>query len=66
MAKKETNYEAAMRRIEEIVDNIEGGEMELDSLTEQLAEANKLIALCEGKLKKVKDDVSKLLEDGKE
>ncbi len=66
MAKKEISYEAAMRRVEEIVENIEGGGLELDSLTEQLAEANKLIALCEGKLKRVKDDVAKLLDDGKE
>ncbi len=66
MAKKEISYEAAMRRVEEIVENIEDGGLELDSLTEQLSEANKLIALCEGKLKTVKDDVAKLLEDGKE
>ncbi len=66
MAKKEISYEAAMRRVEEIVENIEDGGLELDSLTEQLSEANKLIALCEGKLKAVKDDVAKLLEDGKE
>ncbi len=65
MAEKMT-YEAAMERLEEIVEGFERNTLELDQLTTQLAEAQKLIKYCSEKLQKVETDVKKLLDNGQE
>ena len=44
---KQMNYEEAMARLETIVQQMEQGELDIDSLAKQLTEAKKLIALCE-------------------
>ena len=59
-----THYEA-MKRTEEIVRKIESGEMDIDSLAENLKEAKQLVAFCKGKLQQVEDEVNKIME-GKE
>lgn len=61
--KKET-YEQAMKRLEEIVTKIESGELDIDSLGEQLKEAQKLIKLCRDKLYKADSEIKKMLEEG--
>ena len=42
---KQMNYEEAMARLETIVQQMEQGELDIDSLAKQLTEAKKLIAL---------------------
>lgn len=61
--KKET-YEQTMKRLEEIVTKIESGELDIDSLGEQLKEAQKLIKLCRDKLYKADSEIKKMLEEG--
>lgn len=61
--KKET-YEQAVKRLEEIVTKIESGELDIDSLGEQLKEAQKLIKLCRDKLYKADSEIKKMLEEG--
>lgn len=61
--KKET-YEQAMKRLEEIVTKIESGKLDIDSLGEQLKEAQKLIKLCRDKLYKADSEIKKMLEEG--
>jgi len=64
MKEKETlTYEDAIRRIEEITKKIESGEMDIDSLADNLKEAKKLVAFCKDKLTKVEDDVRKILDE---
>ena len=63
--KKDQTYSDAMRRLEEIVRKIESGEMDIDSLAENLKEAKQLVAFCKGKLQHVEDEVNKIME-GKE
>lgn len=62
MAKKIT-YEQAMKRLEEIVDRIDRNESDLDSLTEQLKEAQTLIKFCRDKLYKTDEEIKKMLEE---
>lgn len=66
MAKTTLTYEAAMKRLETIVQGFEQNSLELDQLTEQLAEAQTLLKFCNEKLQQVETDVNKLLDDGKE
>lgn len=61
--KKEMKYEEAMRRLEEIVDRMESGEMDIDTLGEQLKTARGLVKLCKDKLTKTDEEVRKILED---
>lgn len=64
MAKKETlTYEAAMERLETIVQGFEQNTLELDQLTAQLAEAQELIKYCSTKLQQVETDVKKILNN---
>lgn len=63
MATKKTTYEQAMKRLEEIVDRIDRNESDLDSLTEQLKEAQTLIKFCRDKLYKTDEEIKKMLEE---
>ena len=58
---KQMNYEEAMARLETIVQQMEQGELDIDSLAKQLTEAKKLIALCEDKLNAANDKIDKIL-----
>jgi exodeoxyribonuclease VII small subunit len=56
-------YDEAMKRLETIVKKIEDGEMDIDSLADNLKEAKELVAFCKGKLLKVEEEVNKILKD---
>jgi len=58
---KKMKYEEAVRRLEEIVDKMENGEMDIDTLGEQLKTAKELLRLCKDKLTKTDEEVRKIL-----
>lgn len=58
---KEQKYEAAMRQLEDIAAKMENGELDIDSLCEQLKTAQKLIKQCKDKLTKTDEDIRKIL-----
>ena len=58
---KEQKYEAAMRQLEDIAAKMENGELDIDSLSEQLKTAQKLIKHCKDKLTKTDEDIRKIL-----
>lgn len=58
---KEQKYEAAMRQLEDIAAKMEYGELDIDSLSEQLKTAQKLIKQCKDKLTKTDEDIRKIL-----
>lgn len=58
---KEQKYEAAMRQLEYIAAKMENGELDIDSLSEQLKTAQKLIKQCKDKLTKTDEDIRKIL-----
>ena len=55
-------YSAAMARLEEIMSHIQGGNVEIDKLTQELAEAQQLIDFCRSRIFKVDEDVKKMLD----
>ena len=59
---KKLTYEKAVKRLEEIVKKIEGGEMDIDSLTVNLKEAKDLVEYCKEKLTNVEAEVKKCLD----
>ena len=58
---KEQKYEEAMRQLEDIAAKMENGELDIDSLSEQLKTAQKLIKQCKDKLTKTDEDIRKIL-----
>lgn len=62
MAKKET-YTEAMKRLEAIVAQIEGNELDIDALGDRLKEAQKLIKFCRDKLYKADEEIRRMLDE---
>ena len=59
---KEIKYEEAVHKLESIVDKMERGELDIDSMAAQLKEAQELVKLCKQKLKRTDNEIQKLLE----
>lgn len=60
--KDEITYKKAVQQLEQIVDKLENGELDIDTMTEQLKEAQHLIRFCKDKLTKADEDINKILE----
>ena len=56
-------YAQAVERLEEIMNSIQGGGMDVDRLAVALKEASALVQFCRGKLFKVDEEVKLLLEN---
>lgn len=52
-----------MKELEEIVAEIEQGEISIDSLSEKVKRASELIRICKAKLTSTEEDVNKILEE---
>ena len=59
---KKMTYEQASKRLEEIVNKIESGNINIDTLTSHRKEAKTLAEFCKDKLTKVEQDVKKCLD----
>ncbi len=64
--KKKETYAEAMARLEKIVAQIDGNQLDIDQLADCIKEANEIIAFCTAKLTKAEEEVEKLLSDGSE
>ena len=63
MAAKKETYSEAMERLEKIVRQIDNNELDIDTLSEKIKEANEIIAFCKDKLTKADREVEKLLQE---
>lgn len=59
---KAIKYEEAVRRLEEIVEQMENNELDIDSLGDKLKEAQGLVKSCKDKLTKTDEEIKKLLD----
>lgn len=55
--KKELTYDKAYEKLEQLIEELEDGDVKLDKLTTKVKEANELIAVCENKLRKIESEV---------
>ena len=60
---KEIKYEEAVSQLEQIVANLEEGELNIDDLSSELKKAQKLITLCKQRLTKTDEEIQKILND---
>jgi len=63
MAKQKFNYSRSLKEIEEIVKQIESGELDVDKLADKVRKATKLIELCREKLRTTEEDLDRILKD---
>ena len=62
--KQEINFETALKRLEEIVAQLEKGNIDLDKSLKLFEEGVELVKLCDTKLKEVEVKAAKILENG--
>jgi exodeoxyribonuclease VII small subunit len=60
---KEIKYTTAFEELQQIVEEIESGEISVDVLSEKVKRASVLIAVCKEKLFKTEDDVNQILKE---
>ena len=57
-----SKYEDAVKQLEQIVQQMEAGELDIDQLSEQLKKAQQLIKLCREKLSKTEKEIEEILD----
>ncbi|MFK7784174.1 MAG: exodeoxyribonuclease VII small subunit [Crocinitomicaceae bacterium] len=62
MSKKQT-YSDAFAELQQIVADIEDGEISVDELSEKVKRASELIAVCKKKLTSTEEDVNSILKE---
>ncbi len=66
MAKVELNFEDSLKKLEEIVKELENGTVPLDDAITKFTEAMNLASSCNDKLKNAEESINKILtNDGK-
>lgn len=60
---EEPNYADAFEELQQIVAQIEDGQISVDELSEKVKRAAYLISLCKARLSSTEEDVNKILKD---
>ena len=63
---KEVKFEDKIKELEEIVNELELGEIDLDSSIEKYTRAMKLVNECDEKLKNIEEQVNKIVNENGE
>lgn len=63
MAKKEKSYTEALTELQNILDKIESGDLDVDVLTDEIKKASELIRLCKDKLYKTDAQIKKIIDE---
>ncbi len=61
--KAKTNYTDAFEELQNIVSEIEQGEISVDELSEKVKRAAELIRICKNKLSATEEDVNAILKE---
>ena len=60
---KTINYQEAFEELQQIVSEIEDGEISVDLLSEKVKRAAELIRICKSKLSQTEEDVNQILKE---
>ena len=61
--KKETKFEDNIKELEQIINELESGDVDLDASIEKYTKAMKLVKLCDDKLKNIEEQVNKIVTE---
>ena len=57
----ELKYEVALKQLEETVERMERGEMNLDDMGKEIKKAQELIKVCKDKLTKTEEEINAII-----
>ena len=60
---KDAKFEDNIKELEQIISELESGEVDLDTSIEKYTKAMKLVSLCDNKLKNVEQQVNKIVTE---
>lgn len=63
MAKKNQSYNEAIAEIEEIINTIESGDLDVDELSEKVKRVSYLLKWCRQKLSKTAEETDNILKE---
>jgi exodeoxyribonuclease VII small subunit len=63
MVKKEFSFNEAVVEIEEILKNIESGELDIDKLSVEVKRASELIKQCQKKLRSTEEEINGIFKE---
>jgi exodeoxyribonuclease VII small subunit len=63
MTKKEITFNEAVLEIEDILNNIESGELDVDKLSVEVKRASELIKHCQKKLRTIEEEINSTFKD---
>ena len=63
MAKREFSFNDAVAEIENILHNIESGDLDIDKLSVEVKRASELIKLCQKKLRSTEEEINSIFKD---
>jgi exodeoxyribonuclease VII small subunit len=63
--KKELTYSEAYAKLEKLIEQLEGGDIQLDILSVIVKQANELITICEAKLRNIEKEVKESMKSVK-
>lgn len=64
MAKEKNSYDDAIREIEEILTQIETGNLGVDALAGKVSRATALLKLCRDRLYRTEQQIGQILDEG--
>lgn len=66
MAKEKISYEASLQEIEEILEKIENGNLDVDELAGKVSRVTELLKICRDKLHRTENQIDKILDNSEE
>ena len=63
MTKKTISYTEAIGQIEEILRQIEDGDLDVDQLADKVKQASELLTICRSKLFETEKEIDKILKE---
>ena len=63
MAKREFSFNDAVAEIENILHNIESGDLDIDKLSVEVKRASELIKQCQKKLRSTEEEINSIFKD---
>ncbi len=63
MAKEKLKYDAAMAELEQLVAEMEAGDISVDDLSEKIKRSAHLIRFCKSRLKSTQEDVENIIKE---
>ncbi|MFL2859861.1 MAG: exodeoxyribonuclease VII small subunit [Pontiellaceae bacterium] len=62
MAEKKESFEKSLERLEEVVEQMESGKLDLEEMIKRFEEGTKLVDRCSSKLNQVEQKIEKLIK----